>query len=365
MNIVFRVDSSIHIGSGHLMRCLTLAGALRKKGVDSAFISRELPGNQIDLVEAKGFIVHRLPTLDTEGGFEPESLYAAWLGVPWEEDAKQVRQQLERLPRPEWLIVDSYAIDRRWEKLQRPLVGRIMVIDDFANRFHDCDILLDQNLFDDMQWRYDNLTPSGCRMFLGPRYALLRNEFIAVRRTLRERDSIIRHLLIFFGGSDPTNETEKALFAINQLNRQDINVDVVVGSANPNGDKIQGICSTMSNVTFHRQVTNMATLMAHSDLAIGAGGTTTWERCFLGLPTLIVVVADNQAKLAQAADRAGLARLVGGSSEVTVDFLAAAICEALRTPDALVEMSKHCLSFMGQRNLPVNNEILACIYEVT
>lgn len=343
MKIIIRADASVDIGTGHIMRCLTLAEDLRKRKAEVAFICREMSGNCIELVMNQGFPVFRLPGID-------------------EFDAVLDAELVASLPclckKPDWLIVDHYNINAEWELRIRPTVGRIMVIDDLANRSHDCDILLDQNLFENMQWRYHNLTPSGCRQFLGPRYALLRDEFIETRRTLRARDGIVHRILIFFGGSDPTNETEKALLALNQLNCQDINVDVVVGSANPNGDKIQRICTVMTNVTFHRQVANMATLMANADLALGAGGTTTWERCFLGLPTLVVVVADNQEKPAQATDHAGLARVVGESSVVTVDVLAAEICEALRKPSELVEMSKRCLSFMGQRNASVNSEIL-------
>lgn len=346
MKIVIRADASIPIGTGHIMRCLALAEALRERGAEVVFVCRELSGNGCDLIVKQSFLLFKL---SYDGEFDPVH------------DAEQTTMVIDS--KPDWLVADHYGIDVKWERCLRPQVGRIMVIDDLADRRHDCDMLLDQNLFDEMLGRYDGLTPSGCRLFLGPRYALLRDEFIVARRTLRKRDGIVRRIMLFFGGSDPTNETEKALLAIKELNCGDIHVDVVVGAANPKGDMIRRICADMPNVTFHRQVVNMAELMANADLAIGAGGTATWERCLLGLPTLIVVVADNQAKPAQAAHNAGLVNYAGTSDMITPNVLAKAIRDTIRQPSALIEMSDRCLSFMGARSTPIPDDILSCLYE--
>jgi UDP-2,4-diacetamido-2,4,6-trideoxy-beta-L-altropyranose hydrolase len=348
MKMVIRADASVAIGIGHLMRCLSLAEALRKRGAKILFICREVPGSCRDVVMAKGFPVCLL------SGEEPFDAV---------QDAEQTASKI--VTKPDWLVVDHYGIGLEWERRLRPQVGRIMVIDDLADRPHDCDLLLDQNLFDDMARRYNGLTPHECRLFLGPQYALFRGEFITARQTLRERDGIVRRILIFFGGSDPTNETEKTLLAIQKLKRFDIALDIVVGTANPNSAKICGICTATPNAVFHRQIGNMAELMANADLAIGAGGTTTWERCFLGLPALIVVVADNQIGPSQAADNKGLVRFVGKSAEVTVDSLVGAIGEALRQPDELAVMATKCLTFIGQREAPVNDKIVACLNEVS
>jgi UDP-2,4-diacetamido-2,4,6-trideoxy-beta-L-altropyranose hydrolase len=348
MKIVIRADASISTGTGHIMRCLTLAKALYERGEKVIFVCRDVPGNCFGIIQNNGFDVIRL------AGNDP---FIA------DQDAEQTAIGMG--DKPDWLIVDHYAIGADWERLLRPHVGRIMVIDDLADRPHDCNVLLDQNLFDDMQLRYDGLTPPDCRLFLGPRFALLRDEFIAARRTLRERSGNVKRILLFFGGSDPTNETEKAMQSFNQLFYRDISIDVVVGFSNPIAYKIRDICADKPKVTFHHQVSNMAELMAHADLAIGAGGTTTWERCFLGLPTLIVVIADNQVKPAQATDNAGLARLVGSSSKVTASSLATAIGTALRQPDELAAMTKLCLAFMGHRNASVHDTILSCLYEET
>jgi len=346
MKVVIRADASVAIGTGHIMRCLTLADVLRGRGIQVCFISRDLPGNCCDLVVRQGFPVSRLPGECSDVRQDAEQTAAVLSGGA------------------DWLVVDHYGLDAVWERCLRPLVGRIMVIDDLADRPHNCELLLDQNLFNDMETRYSSLVPAECRQFLGPRHALLRHEFIEARRTLSQRDGVVRRMLLFFGGSDPTNETEKALQALVHVERGDILIDVVVGAANPAGERIRALCAALPNVTYHCQISNMAALMARADLAVGAGGTTTWERCFLGLPTLIIVVAGNQAQPARAADNAGLAWLMGASDEVSSQSLAAAISSLLKRPAELAELSKRCLDFMGERTSPVHDDLTSSLCEV-
>lgn len=348
MRVVIRADASVAIGTGHIMRCLTLAETLRERGAAVMFVCREVAGNCCDLIQGKGFEVSRLPGAEPFSAVRDAGLTAAVMGAS-----------------ADWLIVDHYALDAEWERRLRQHARRIMVVDDLADRPHDCDLLLDQNLFDDMELRYAGLTSPDCRLFLGPRYALLRDEFIAARRTLRKRDGSVRRLLLFFGGSDPTNETEKALQAVATPEFSALSIDVVVGAANPLGDRIQNICAGLPNVIFHRQVTHMAELMTRADLAVGAGGTATWERCFLGLPALTVVVADNQAKPAEAADRAGLTYLVGRSSDIDAPRLSEAFRRVLHQPLALAGMAARCLAFMGERDCPVHAGIVDILFEVT
>ncbi|SDF79793.1 UDP-2,4-diacetamido-2,4,6-trideoxy-beta-L-altropyranose hydrolase [Sporolituus thermophilus] len=299
MDIVFRTDSSREIGTGHVMRCLTLADALKEKGCRALFICRDFAGNIGGLVRAKGHEVVYLPHRQDEPDPDDRVFHAAWLGTSWQQDAEDTATVLrERFDRPvDWLVVDHYGIDAKWEKTLRPYTRKIMVIDDLADRPHDCDLLLDQNLYENMEKRYDGLVPPGAIKLLGPKYALLRPEFYRARQSIRQRDGTVRRILVFFGGSDPTNETLKALKAIKMLDRPDIAVDVVIGSSNLHKEEIAAFCRDMPQVTLHCQVDNMAELMANADLAIGAGGTTTWERCYLGLPTITIIIADNQAEV--------------------------------------------------------------------
>lgn len=352
VNTFFRVDSSIQMGTGHLMRCLTLADALRKKESNVSFICRELPGNICDLIEKKGFKVYRLPYATVKyHSANQSSGYAQWLGVSWKEDAEQTMAVLAKEERViDWLIIDHYALDKQWETLIRPFVGKIMVIDDLADRPHNCDLLLDQNLYEDIETRYEGLVPNHCQLLLGPRYALLRQEFIDARKNLRERDGSIKNILIFFGGVDPTNETLKALEAIQLLNRPDIAIDVVVGESNPHKDKIEDVCSAMPNAHYHCQVDSMAQLMANADLAIGGGGTTTWERCLLALPAIVLVIAENQMETTKAVAKAGAICNLGWSRLVSIEKLMAAIKKVLENKYQIREMGKKALSLMGAQN---------------
>lgn len=327
MKVIIRTDASVAIGSGHLMRCLTLADELRKRGAEISFICREHPSNLNDLLEAKGYAVLRLDKPAVEYAMRSGDLaHAAWLGVPWEQDAADTLAVLGE-DQPDWLIVDHYAIDRRWEEQLRSHVGNIMVIDDLADRPHDCDMLLDQNLYREMEKRYDGLIPQTCQQLFGPRYALLRSEFAAARKGLRQRDGKVRRVLVFFGGVDPTNETEKALRALASITDRDFVVDVVVGGGNPRKAQIQAICKSHGRFVFHCQIDTMAELMAEADLAIGAGGTATWERCAVGLPALVVAVAENQFELSVCGAEAGLFFYLGRADAVDSGH----IHDALRT----------------------------------
>jgi UDP-2,4-diacetamido-2,4,6-trideoxy-beta-L-altropyranose hydrolase len=347
MRIAIRVDATCQIGTGHFMRCLTLADELKQKGVGIRFVSRRLPENLRDMSVAKGYDLMLLKSTPSDGvaGKLPHS---SWLGTSQAQDATETIQVLSDQTW-DWLVVDHYALDTAWESAMRPEVGKIMVIDDLADRLHDCDLLLDQNLYGELEHRYDGLVPDHCVKLLGPRYALLRPEFAAARKTLRHRDGRVRRILVFFGGSDLSNETAKVLEAIRLLNRTEIAVDVVVGASNPKGDRIREICQGMPNTDFHLQVENMAELMAAADLAIGASGTTTWERCCLGLPSIVLVLADNQRAVAEAMSAAGAMRNLGWHADVTSPGLAEALRMALASPDCLKAMSERSFAVMGGR----------------
>jgi len=322
MDTFIRVDASTKIGSGHVMRCLALAEAIRDKGNFVGFICRDLPGHLGVLVERSGFSVRLLsPSTTGEKKMENfrQSLYEEWLTVDWLTDADQTAFILKQNKKSiNWLIVDHYALDNQWETYLRAQckAQNIMIIDDLANRPHDCDLLLDQNLYKDSHSRYHNLLPAHCLKLLGPHYALLRSEFRRVREAAWKSRRKVAKIFVFFGGADSTSETEKALYAIQMLERPDIAVDVVVGENNPRKENIRSLCSEMPNVSFHCQVNNMAKLMASADLAIGASGSATWERLCVSLPSLVISTAENQEKVAEDGAAAGLFAYLGKSSLV-------------------------------------------------
>lgn len=324
MRVIIRADSSFSIGSGHIMRCLTLAGQLKKENsAEVHFICRDLDGNLSNLVRDAGCHLHLLPRAEYNPALKN---YESWLTVTQEQDASESKALLSDLRlRVDRIVVDSYAIDETWEKLMRPMTKEIFVIDDLANRPHDCDILLDQNEYLDKETRYKGLVPDKCKLLLGYKHVLLREEFYEVKKTLRKRDGKVKNILVFYGGSDPTNETMKAVNALSGINLSGITVNVIVGGANVHKDKVADFCKKHEGFHYFCQVNNMAEMMAQADLALGAGGSATWERLFLELPSIVTVVADNQEKIAEDCQTLGLINYLGRAKEVSVERLKAEI----------------------------------------
>ena len=331
MLTVIRADASTSIGSGHVMRCLTLAHRLKKeKNAKVVFVMRVLPGNLIGVVEKQGFDVLKLLPANQKYSL---SGYGLWLTVPMEVDARQTIDLLQPYLREhgcdvlDRLIVDSYALDEQWEQMLRPYCREIMVIDDLANRRHDCNILLDQNFYLNKDARYAGLVPEHCKMLLGPEHALLREEFYEAKKHLHKRDDTIKNILVFYGGSDLTNETEKAIKALVQLHDEGYNftADVITGVSNFRREKIKNLCSKYQFLHYYCQVSNMAEFMNKADLMLGAGGSTTWERLYMELPTLVTAVAENQIQGCRDCSQAGFIEYLGINDNVRVD----AILEAL------------------------------------
>lgn len=315
MVVVIRTDSSSVIGSGHLMRCLTLAKQKRKENNQVIFIMRDLVGNLAYLAEQEGFAVKLLPRAEINASFTD---YAAWLTVSKDHDASETIAVIRDIGNVDLLVVDSYALDIEWEQQLRPFVEQIFVIDDLADRRHDCDFLLDQNFYLNAESRYEGLVPKSCELRLGYKYALLREEFYEAKRTLRKRNGIVRNILVFYGGVDLTNETMKALRALKQLHEEgkEFTAMVVVGGSNAEKTEIEKFCREEVWAEYHCQVNNMAELMAKADLALGAGGTTTWERLFMELPSIVTAIADNQIQIAEDCDKAGLVTYIGTANGV-------------------------------------------------
>ena len=282
------------------MRCLTLAEDLRERGVATRFVCRAHPGHLIEWLRQRGMAVHAMPEPAESRGMSAPENHSDWLGVTQTEDADQTIQAL-RGEHPEWLIVDHYGLGSAWERRLRGHAGKLMVIDDLANRPHDCDLLLDQNYSTGSAGRYRELVPEMAALALGPRYALLRPEYLQHRLVLRERDGRVRRVLIFFGGSDSYNMTGMALAALSGAEFDRLEVDVVIGPNNVHRARLERAIAERPLTTAYGHRPHLADLMAQADLAIGAGGTTTWERLCLGLPSLVVSIAENQEPTCEAA----------------------------------------------------------------
>lgn len=316
--VAFRTDASAAIGTGHVMRCLTLAEALRERGADARFICREHDGNLCALIEQRSFAVDRLPMGRADGKrAEDAPPHALWLGAGWEEDAEGTRAAIRAGGSvPDWLVVDHYALDVRWERELRTAARQIMAIDDLADRDHDCDLLLDQNLIDGQDERYREKVPDGCVLLLGPAYALLQPDYALLREQVQPRQGPVRRVLVYFGGVDTDDLTIKAVDALLALGRPEIEADIVLSPASSQFPRVQDRISGRPGLRLHAHVPSLAPLMAAADLAIGASGATSWERLCLGLPALVVTVAENQRPIAAALAGRGLVRWLGHAGEV-------------------------------------------------
>lgn len=290
MVIAFRTDASSQIGTGHFMRCLTLAEELKVKGAKILFISRFLPQFLSAALLEKGIEYKFIGSgndIDVLDGLS----HSQWLGTTQANDARLTNEVLADLS-CDWIVVDHYALDYRWEKSVRISCNRIMVIDDLADRHHACDILLDQNYYTGMLSRYKDKVPAHCKLLLGPNFALLRDEFKSFRKQTGPHTGKVKKILVFFGGvdaADYTSLTINTLAGINGL----WSVDVVIGKQHPNAEKIQ-LATKKFGFNCYVQTVRMAELMSEADLSIGAGGTAIWERCCLGLPAIVFCAAENQ-----------------------------------------------------------------------
>lgn len=308
---MFRADASNDIGTGHVMRCLTLARALAEQGALCNFICRAHDGHLIDFIREQGFAVYVLPLELLCRSPVDGTAHGHWLCTSQEQDAQACVSVIKAL-QPDWLVVDHYALDRRWEQALRPHTRRIMAIDDLADRPHDCDLLLDQNLGRQVQ-DYGRLLSSHTQTLIGTEYALLRPEFAQWREHSLQRrvQPQLKNLLITLGGVDTTNATGQVLDALTHSELPaDLRITVVMGATAPWLEKVHAQASALPcPAQVLSGVSNMAQLMAESDLCIGAAGGSAWERCCLGLPTLVLILAANQKAGAMALQEHGAAWL--------------------------------------------------------
>lgn len=366
MRFIFRCDASLDIGTGHVMRCLTLAHRLLAAGDNCQFICRTSPGNIISYIEYSGFPVISLPAEMGPKDFGHDTFNevtsgALSLGYDLNCDAELTLKSIADMS-VDWLVVDHYSIDIRWERRIRPFCRRLMVIDDLANRLHDCDLLVDPNLGRNLT-QYMSLVPAYCTVLAGPLYALLRADFSKLRnRSLERRENPkLENILISMGGIDRPNATGLILKALNNCELPvDISVTVVMGSNAPWLEEVRSLALQMQYpVAIHVNTESMAALMGNCDLAIGAAGGAAWERCCLGVPSLIVVLADNQWAGALALEKSGSARLIKDVN--TISSMLDPILGELQIPSILRQLSKSSSSVTDGMGVErVHEAILKC-----
>lgn len=335
MRVAIRADAGRHIGAGHVMRCLTLAAALREQGADITFLCRAFEGHLMDRIGREGFGVDAFPVEEAvrPGELAANPPHAGWLGASCERDRDLTRDLLARLGGVDLLVVDHYALDARWEGAMRDLARRIFVIDDLADRPHDADWLLDQTYGRNAE-AYRSLVPEPCRLLLGSDYALLRPEFAALREeALKRRRATerVREVLIALGGrAGPATEQVLAL-AAPVLAESGCRVRIAGALDGDTRDRLENrLAAHGLQGEICGEVASLAPLMAEADVAIGGAGASSWERCCLGLPSLSLVLAENQRYAAAGLAAAGAVNRVCTLKELMAqdieDLLALTAC---------------------------------------
>lgn len=342
MNVLIRADASVQIGSGHIMRCLTLADELKKNLARVHFVCRDFLGHMGDQIREYGYQVTMLPPL--EEPYAPEAgkfTHVDWLSVFCQQDATETARAI-RGEQYDWVIVDHYGIGYRWHKRLRSFSKKIMVIDDLADRKFDCDLLLDQTYGRD-KMAYLPYVPPDCQILTGSQYALLRPYFSKLRQEAMANRKFckgVKRILVFMGGADLDNVTSQVLLSLAAVNFLEPPViDVVLGRQCPHLAAIIAVAEKHPfEVNVCSNVSNIAEMMVAADLAIGAGGTASWERCCLGLPTIVIQTAKNQQKLIQVLAKDGVVEYLGDYFTLTPEKIKAGVESVLFSSDYYQQM---------------------------
>ena len=312
-----RADASRAIGTGHVVRSLTLADNLAELGWHVTIASVDLPSPLEADVRRRGHGVLRL---------EPGTDYGA-------AEAQHIGERIGAAV--DVAIADHYRVGPAWHDAARHWARSIVAIDDLADRPLSVDLVLNQNLGETPD-EYRDLVPLGTRLLIGPAYALVRPQFALARQAARIPRTNVARLFVFISGADEPNVTETAARAAERIG---IETDVVIGAAYPHERALHRSVRNSSRVTIHRNATDMARLMSAADLAIGAPSSASWERCCVGLPTVLVTVADNQIRAADALRRAAAGVSLGWHTEVDEQNMVDAVERLVRDPASLRKMS--------------------------
>lgn len=342
MQVYFRADASARLGSGHVVRCAALAMALRNAGADCSFVCRDIDGNMIDWLAGQGFSTIALPAGVPSGT------------LPWsidvDADAQACGEAIQRTgKRGDWLVVDHYGIDARWEGQLRAFVDRVIVIDDLADRPHAADVLVDQNLHDG-DAAYRDLLPAHCRQLIGARFALLRPEFEVARAARVDRAARTeRRILACVGGTDPADVLTKVTSAWRRLPAPRPELDIAVGRSSPNAASLAALCAGLDGAHLHLQAPDMARLMTRADLMICAAGSISWERCCLGVPAIMGTTASNQRANLTLLSRRRTGVGLGPWDQVSVEQLTTHVTRLLGRPSLLGRMAERARRIVDGR----------------
>ena len=358
MEVAFRVDASPQIGGGHLSRCLALADALRSHRLSSTFLLGSQSKSAVSAVEAGG---HRATVLMAPPG---ESTTNRWLDVPPQLDAQRTTEAIDTTS-IRLLIVDQYGLDHRWERIVQEHTGAFVVaIDGLATRRHHCDLLIDPTYSEKpARRRWGDLVSSHTKLLCGPKYALLRPNFESALHRRTQRPGRIPSIFICFGGGDTGDITELAIDVALRLSIENLQITAVCTSATAGVEQLQSRYKARQNVDVVIDTDQVASLMACADLAIGGAGTMTWERAFLGLPALVVAIADHQVDVARPVADTGAIEFLGRLEDLDSSHLYRRLEDLIEKPKKLRRMAKRCRQLVDNATEVGTTTVAAYIYD--
>jgi UDP-2,4-diacetamido-2,4,6-trideoxy-beta-L-altropyranose hydrolase len=322
MKLLCRVDASTKMGTGHLMRSLALAQAWQAWGGEAIFCV----ATEIDKLASR---------LETEG---VEAVHLSVL--PGSIEDAQATSDLAKHRGVSWVVVDGYHFDACYQQIIKQSGVYLLFVDDYGHaERYPADFVLNQNV--DAKADLYSQRESYTQLLLGTDYVLLRKEFWSWRGWQREIPEVARKVLVTLGGSDPDNVTLKVVEALQQVEVQGLEAAVVVGGSNPHYQELATVAQKSPfPITLKQNVTNMPELMAWADVAIAAGGSTNWELAFMGLPSAIVTIADNQSAIAQQLGKMGLTLSLGWYEQQIVKKLSTVIADFLYALEQRRQMSE-------------------------
>lgn len=334
MNVLFRCDASKNIGSGHVMRCLTLANEMKSRNWDCAFITTKDSGPFLNDRDFQLFFIQ---------------------GKSFEDEINNILSTAKTY-QADWIIFDHYDRDEEVESIVRSAGFRIAVIDDLADRKHDCDVLIDQT-YRRSKDDYSGLIPYETKQLIGADYTLIAPQFSQLRTQALEKRSktaTVENILVSLGSTNYKNCTGFVLQALREYKSSKLNIDVVLGAAAENVPLIKKLIkdtneNSIHNAKFHQNISNMNELMLKADVAIGAGGTTSWERCCLGLPTIMIEIADNQTFLTKKLEDNKAIINLGRLENLTSQILNSELKKLIFSNDTLKALSKNAFSVCDGR----------------
>lgn len=319
--LIIRADANAQIGTGHLMRCLALGQAWKDSGGEKVFITACDNKGLLERLYEEGFRVHLLDK-----------------AYPDPHDWEVTKEVLHDNPGA-WVALDGYHFDSTYQRQIKEAGHPLLVIDDMAHLEHYyADIVLNQNLHaEQLHYSCEPYT----RLLLGTRYVLLRREFLKWQGWKREIPEVAQKVLVTLGGADPDNVTLKVIQALQQVHVDRLETVVVVGPSNPHYEELQAAASdSRIPIQLEYNVTNMPELMAWADVAVSSASSTVWELMFVGVPVLVLILAENQRYLAKWVEIRGVARNLGWHEDVSLDRMVQAMTQLLRETRTRIEMSQ-------------------------